>query len=175
MYLANLDATTRLRMIAEINTDIDGNVLYISPRLSERGRQDYPQLLLDAAEHGDPASLAAELRVSDRLNSTETTTRKGKTYPKQVPFDAPETLADGEFNRFYARGLCVRAIEANIKYVVVYRAKDVTNPRPESEAKVGQSIDATMLLADLRTNIGIEPALGIPPGPNSGLSVRLPT
>ena len=57
--------------------------------------------------------------------------------------------------------------------VRVYRAKHVDNPRPESEAKIGVLVDAQKLLNDLRTNPGVEPALGIPPGPNSGLSVQL--
>ena len=46
----------------------------------------------------------------------------------------------------------------------------VENPRPESQAKVGALFDAKQLLNDLRTSQGVEPALGIPPGPNSGLS-----
>jgi hypothetical protein len=57
--------------------------------------------------------------------------------------------------------------------VRVYRAKHVDNPRPESEAKIGVLVDSQKLLNDLRTNPGVEPALGIPPGPNSGLSVQL--
>ena len=50
----------------------------------------------------------------------------------------------------------------------------MTNPRPESEAKIGKTIAPQSLLDDLRKNIGVEPALGLPPGPNSGLSVKLP-
>ncbi len=175
MHLVNLDAATRRHMLDEINGDIQGNAFYMSPRLSERGRRDYPGLLLEAAEGGDVASLAAALSAGGRLNATETATRKGKTYAKRVPSDAHITLAEGEFNRFYARGLCARALEEDITQVIVYRAKGVAHPRPESEAKIGAAVDAAVLLADLRNNIGIDPALGIPAGPNSGLSVRLPT
>lgn len=175
MQLIDLDPPTRRHMISEINRDIAGSTLYISPRLSQRGRLDYPDLLLDAAENGDDASLAAELRAPGRMNATETATRNGKTYSKQVPVNAPETMAEGEFNRFYARGLCLRAAEEGIEEVVVYRAKDVANPRPESQAMIGTAVSAAQLLEDLRTSVGVEPALGIPPGPNSGLSVRLPT
>jgi len=175
MHLANLDAATRNRMLDEINRDIAGDALYISPRLSERGRRDYPSLLLAAVENGDAASLAAELRVPGRLNAMETATRNGKTFTKQVPVNAPETMAEGEFNRFYARGLCLRAMEEGLQEVIVYRAKDVASPRPESDAKIGAAVNAAGLLDDLRARIGVEPALGIPPGPGSGLSVRLPT
>ena len=160
MYLANLDAVTRRHMLDEIRMDISGNTLYISSRLSETGRRDYPELLLYAAEHGDVANLVASLQSGGRLNTTETATRQGKTYPKRVPHDAADTLAEGEFNRFYARGLCVRAAEENIEEVVVYRAKAVANPRPSSEAKVGVAVDAASLLTDLRTSVGIEPGAG---------------
>lgn len=48
----------------------------------------------------------------------------------------------------------------------------VRNPRPESEAMVGSRLPAQALLDDLRTSQGVEPALGLPPGPNSGITVR---
>jgi hypothetical protein len=41
-------------------------------------------------------------------------------------------LAEGEFNRFYIRALCVRAIEDGLPEVIVYRAKEVQSARPES-------------------------------------------
>jgi hypothetical protein len=174
MDLVNLDAVTRHHMLDEINRDVAGDTLYMSPRLSAVGRRDYPELLLDAAESGDADSLAVKLQISGRLNITEMATRNGKTYSKRVPANAHQTMAEGEFSRFYARGLCLRAAEDGIEEVIVYRAKEVTRPRPESEAMVGIAVSAIRLLADLRTSIGVEPALGIPPGPNSGLSIRLP-
>ena len=82
-------------------------------------------------------------------------------------------MAEGEFNRFYVRGLCRRAIEDDIHGLIVYRAKAVAVPRPGSEEKIGTSVDPTAILADLRVAIGVEPALGMPPGPNSGLTVKL--
>ncbi len=91
-----------------------------------------------------------------------------------MPVTAPETLAEGEFNRFYARGLCRRAMAQGIESLLVYRAKEVVNPRPESVALIGKSLPVKQLLEDLRANIGTDTALGLPPGPNSGLSVKLP-
>lgn len=58
--------------------------------------------------------------------------------------------------------------------LVIYRAKQVREPRPESQAMIGKNINAKALLDDLRTHPGVEPALGLPPGPNSGLSIKLP-
>lgn len=109
------------------------------------------------------------------MKSTEQRRKpKGGVTTARVPVTAAETLAEGEFNRFYARGLCRRALEDSIRELIVYRAKEVRNPRPESVAMIGRRVDPTALLGDLRTHPGVEPALGLPPGPNSGLSVRLP-
>lgn len=59
------------------------------------------------------------------------------------------------------------------KVLIVYRAKNVTNSRPESQMKIGQTFNPHQLLKDLRENIGTDTALGLPAGPNSGLSVQL--
>jgi hypothetical protein len=90
----------------------------------------------------------------------------------KVPVNAAEILAEGEFNRFYARGLCLRAVAEGIDKVVVYRGKEVLNPRPESEALLGKHFPVEELLQDLRQHIGTDTALGLPAGPNSGLRVR---
>ena len=162
-------------MVEEISNDIAAGKLYESPRLSASGRQQYPELLRTAAQTGNDDSLAAELRVLGILNTTEERRKpKGGTTIAQVPVTAPETLAEGEFNRFYARGLCRRAIAQGIESLVVYRAKQVVNPRSESVALIGKSLPAKQLLEDLRASIGTDTALGLPPGPNSGLSVKLP-
>lgn len=174
LSLTNLDAATRVHMRSEIEADIASDLLYQSPRLSDRGVADYPSLLLDAADAGTDASLADELNADGRLKDTETATRNGKTFSKQVPVNAADTLAEGEFNRFYARGLCLRALAEGQTHVRVYRAKAVAAPRPASEAMIGQLVDAQALVNDLRQSSGVEPALGLPPGPNSGLSVELP-
>jgi hypothetical protein len=173
-HFENLDEKTRQFMLDEFEQDLKNNKLYISPRLSERGRTEYPNLLRDAINTGDDSTLASAIATGGRLNPTEPRrTRTGVTTAK-VPVTAPETLAEGEFNRFYARGLCRRAIANGIKELVIYRAKRVANPRPESQAKIGTSLSPQALLQDLRTHQGVDPALGLPPGPNSGLSVKLP-
>jgi hypothetical protein len=162
-------------MLAEIELDIASGHLYISPRLSASGARDYPDLLREAARNGTDTSLAAELRAIGRMNTTEQRRKpKGGFTTAQVPVDAPETLAEGEFNRFYARGLCRRAIVEGIETMVVYRAKPVDNPRPECQALIGTHLSPQQLLHDLREHVGTDTALGVPAGPNSGLSVRLP-
>lgn len=83
-------------------------------------------------------------------------------------------MGEGEFGRYYARGLCRRAIDEGIAELEVYRAKAVMEPRPGSQAKIGLRVDPTTILKDLRQTQGVEPALGLPPGPNSGLTLRIP-
>jgi len=175
LSLYNLEAQTRKLMLEEIDSDIAKGTLYKSPRLTPVGEKDYPQLLKAAAQSHDDGWLAAELRRDSRIAQTEQRRKPKSGFTEaKVPVTAAETLAEGEFNRFYIRGLCVRAIASGITAVVIYRAKQVASPRPESIAKEGNSINAQVLLNDLRTNVGIDTALGLPPGPNSGLSAKLP-
>jgi len=163
----NLDDKTRSYMIAEFEADQKGGRLYMSNRLSDAGKTAYPGLLKTALETHDEHWLTAQIDP----HMVEYEIVQGKS--KKVPHTANETLAESEFNRFYIRGVCLRAIAEGILSVVVYRAKSVTHPRAESEAKVGTSVPTAQLLAEIRSNKWIENSLGIPSNPNSGLSVRL--
>jgi hypothetical protein len=175
LHLANLDERVRKHMLTEIDGDIAGGALYLSPRLSLRGRQDYVELLKQAVAGYDDAWLADALRTNGRINIEEQRRKpKGGYTTARVPVTAPDTLAEGEFNRFYVRGLCLRALEDGTAELIVYRAKEVMTPRHESEAMIGARVDARALLLDVRTHPGVDTALRLPPGPNSGLSVRLP-
>ncbi len=170
----DLDERTRRFMLEEVEADASQGFLYISPRLNTSGQQGFEQLLKEAVREHDDAWLADQLRYGDYLNATlQRQTKKGVTMQK-MPSNAPDTLAEGEFNRFYIRGLCRRAIEDGINEVEVYRGRESSRPRPESEAMIGKRLPAYVLLEDLRLSPGVEPALGLPPGPNSGLTVRLP-
>ena len=169
-----LDEATRRLMLEELDLDVREGRLYVSDRLSPTGVHEYPQRLRAAIESGTDESLAATLRQNGRLNSTKQRRKPSGGYTTaKVPVTAADTLAEGEFNRFYVRGLCRRNLQERDGQLVVHRAKAVAQPRPESEALIGTSPDAEKLLSDLRTNIGVEPALGVPKGPNSGLSVQI--
>jgi hypothetical protein len=175
LRLVNLDSRTRQLMLDELEQDVERGQLYFSPRLSERGRRDYESLMRAAIESLNDVLLADSLRVNDRLkNWEERHGRHGEVMEVKVPFTAADTLAEGEFNRYYVRGVCRRALEDGDGEVVVYRAKQPNRPRPRSEAILGRRIDAHELLTDLRVHHGETPQMGIPPGPNSGLSVKLP-
>ena len=170
----NLDASTRSFMLSEVDLDLSHDKLYMSPRLNELGAQNYVSLLKEAIEHHDDAWLAEQLRNRGYMKENEQRKNQdGGFTTVRVPKTAPDTLSEGEFNRYYARGLCVRAIDEGIDQVEVYRGKPVSPSRPESEALLGKRVSAEALLNDLRESIGVEPALGLPPGPNSGLTVRM--
>jgi hypothetical protein len=170
--LLDLDAQTRHFMRLEFHRDIAEGTLYISPRLSPAGQSVYANELLDAIEHGSPESLAAALDSPRFFNPTEPReSEDGADRGVRVPDTAAVTLAEGEFNRFYIRGLCRRAMANGIDRLVVYRAKAVDDPRSESRQRIGTLLDPAALLEDLRERV--DTMFGVPTGPNSGLSVRI--
>lgn len=170
----NLDAETRRFMLEEIDMDVHAGTVYISRFLNPQGCERWPVILRQAAEEGNDESLANAI-VSDQClhQSYEKKKPKGGTTMSAVLYTAPQTMGEGEFNRYYARGLCRRAISEGIAALEVYRAKPVMEPRAESQQKIGQLVDPEAILTDLRNTQGVEPALGLPPGPNSGLTLRI--
>jgi hypothetical protein len=175
LYLEHLDERTRRLMLEEMEHDIAHNKLHISPVLSGQGQRDYPNLLREAIESGNEETLAKSLQAQRRIAKSQPRRKPKDGYTiATVPATAAETLAEGEFNRYYIRALCRRALEDNVKELIIYRAKPVAQARPESEALIETTIDPAALLEDLRNHPGERTELGVPPGPNSGVSVRLP-
>lgn len=175
MELENLE-TDRVRafMLEEVERDMANGTLYPSKYFNEIGEARYPDLLREAVKNHDDSWLADGLRQNRCMKPKAMRRKPSGGYTEvKVPVTAPDTFAEGEFNRFYARGLCRLAIEQGVAALYIYRAKPVAVPRPESQAKIGTSIGTAALLDDLRTHQGVDTALGLPPGPNSGLSVRL--
>ena len=162
-------------MVEEIDMDVRDGTIYISNYLNPRGCDLWPRILREAAERGTDDTLAeAILRDRCLKDRVERRKPKGGFTMAAVPVTAHQTMGEGEFNRYYTRGLCRRAIEAGIDGLEVYRAKEVREPRLDSERKIGLRVDPNVILEDLRKTQGVEPALGLPPGPNSGLTLRIP-
>ena len=171
----NLIPETRAYMLEEIELDAKQDRLYRSSYLSQSGQGDWQEILTEAAAKGTDNSLALSLKERGRLNHVAQRRKPNGGYTTvRVPYTAHETLAEGEFNRYYVRGLCRFAIETEIERLEVYRAKQVTEPRPESWHKIGLLMDPSAILIDVRASPGVETALGMPPGPNSGLTLRIP-
>lgn len=168
----NLDSDTRRLMVEEIEAAIrDGN-LYYSKRFNEAGTGTWPQLLVEAAREHDEHWLAFQIETRGLMKGLEgSRTPSGSYTVKHVPHSAAETQAEGQFNRYYVLALCRRVLAERKPHVTVYRAKTVVDPRPESEALIGQALDAATLADQIRP---VESSLGHPLlKPNSGLSVHL--
>ena len=130
-------------------------------------------LISPAAASGNDDTLAASLRGQFNQTTQRKKPKNAGYYTAAVPVNAAEVLAESEFNRYFVRGLCLRAMAEGIERLQVFRAKRVLNPRPESEQLIGLLIDPATTLVDVRSSIGFETALGIPPGPGSGITVRI--
>ena len=141
----NLDARTRDLMAHEVDRDIAEGSLYESVRLTAAGAASWEGLFRDACAAGDDASLAVALGApgGPNIEAREPNTRSRTGDDKAVPYTAATTMAEGEFNRFYIRALCMRAIEDG-SALEIYRARPSENPDPGSEAKVGQVVFSTI-------------------------------
>ncbi len=162
----NLTPALRAYMLREIDQDIADNVLYLSKRFSDAGRVGYPPLLRSATTDYNEPWLAERLVGS--FNAMELSAGK----PKPVAGNAHTLLAQCEFNRFYCRGICSYVIENPDNVVRIYRARESSKPRLQSEAKIGRTIVADLVLNDLRNRIGTDVEFGMPEI-NSGLSLEL--
>ena len=168
LHYTKLNNEVRRAMVEEIESDAKRRNVYYRPRLNSTGHSQWISLLIDAAEGGDDDWLANTL-VERKLLVPSFSAAKNS---KKPGFSAAETLAEGEFNRYYIRAVCKVALEKNIDYVTVYRAKKAWAPRPESMQLDGRRFDPEDLLNDLRTNVGRATRYGVPAGPNSGMSVE---
>ncbi|MFA5943285.1 MAG: hypothetical protein WC876_02335 [Candidatus Thermoplasmatota archaeon] len=168
----DLDAVTRPLIRQEIERDISLDADWKSPRLVPGGQADFRTAMLASSGTGNEVTLAAAIREGGMLRAREFRKTKHGQVEAAVPVTAAETLAEGEFNRYYIRALCLRAMNENRSLIVV-RGKPVSDPRPESVAKLGTQVPSEALLEDLRTGKRVDEAFELPSGPNSGLSVRL--
>ena len=109
LTLVNLDPLTRVRMLDEFDSDFATGRIYSSDRLSTWGAQDWPAALRAAIEAGSDATLESWLSLPGRLNSQEPRNTKNGVSMVKVPITAPQTMAESEFNRYYIRGVCLRA------------------------------------------------------------------
>lgn len=158
----NLTPATRAQMEAELDLDLRQDRLYLPKTLTYDGLDVWPDLLREAIREGDDATLA---------ESAQLFLRPWDARGRRTPRDAATKLAEGEFNRLYIRAQCLLALAHGV-HVEVYRAKAVRAPRFRSMHVEGQPLDPGELLDDLRRNIGMGTMLGVPGGPNSGISVR---
>ncbi len=173
LHYENLDENTRSFMLSEVDLDLSHEKLYMSPRLNEPGERNYVSLLKEAIEHHDDAWLAQQLRSHSYMKENVPRKKKGDFTTVRVPKNAPDTLSEGEFNRYYARGVCLRVIEEGVDQVEVCPGKPVSRLRPKAKAILGKKLPAETLLKDLRESSSVESALGLQRGLNPSLTVRM--
>ncbi|MCW5875195.1 MAG: hypothetical protein KIS88_11180 [Anaerolineales bacterium] len=167
-------AELRTLMLDELQYDAEHNSLYINPLLKPDSAAAYLSLLLAALETGTPESFAEALAAADLLQAEQTYMRQGREVTAKLPANYAQTLASGEFNRYYMRAVCRRAIQQAAPAVEIYRAKAVSTPRQATDERIGRQIDPQTLLADLRQTTFERPSEYGLGAPNSGLSVRQP-
>ncbi len=169
----NLDEKTRAYMVAAIDQAEKTSNIYFSKRFNALGNQKWVSLLREAALSHNEHWLAFQIEALMLMNGFEgSSTPSGGYTTKHIPDTASETLSEGQFNRFYIIGLCVRAKSEGKDKVIVYRAKNRKDPRPESEALIGTAYPVEQLISELQD---VKSSLKNPLiQPNSGLSIKLP-
>jgi len=172
LHYENLDPTTRRYALAELDDDLKSGAFHASERLRPTAIAEYQRLLHEAIRYYDDRWL--EDRASDLLIDFETRqTRSGGQTTAKVPEMAARMLTEGDFNRYYMRGVALRAIEEGRQVVEVYRARLSLEPRPESTELEGHRFPAREVLDQLRGLSEAEPTIPRLGRVNSGMSIRL--
>ena len=112
LKLDHLDDITRKYMVEEIQGDVSEGKVYISSRLNDAVKIKFPELLIASAKSGNDS-------LKGYFNEKES---NGKGSCRSIPDNANVTLAEGEYNRYYIRALCVRAIIENKEIIEQIKA-----------------------------------------------------
>ncbi|HET9636880.1 MAG TPA: hypothetical protein VFP26_13215 [Gemmatimonadaceae bacterium] len=168
----SLDPTTRRFAIAELDGDIASGAYHSSERIRPTAIAEYQRYLHEALRYYDDRWL--EEHASDLMVDFEPRrTRSGGQTAVKLPEMASRMLAEGDFNRYYMRGVALRAVEEGRQVIEVYRARLSMEPRAESAQLDGHRLPAEEVLKYLRGEEVADPAVSALGRPNSGLSVRL--
>ena len=163
----NLDETTRAFMLAEFDMDSHAGRVYACKRMTDAGQRQFPALLRQAIREKDDRWLAEQLH--DRFRDAVPVGARSD----YAAVEGSELIAEGEFNRYYMRGLCARAVEEGIAEVQVYRARVVAALRRSLLQCIGECHAPDAFLGDLHAAHRSAPASVSPFGANTGLTLRL--
>jgi hypothetical protein len=168
----SLDPITRRYALAEFDADLGSDKFHISERLRPTAIEEYKRYFRDAIRYYDDRWL--EEHASDLLVDFEhRRTRSGGQTTAKIPEMATRMMSEGDFNRYYMRGVALRAIEEGREIVEVYRARLSVEPRKESAELEGHRLPANEVLRYLRGEPSENPDVTALGRTNSGLSVRL--
>ncbi|MDB5798230.1 MAG: hypothetical protein JWP36_2132 [Paucimonas sp.] len=163
-----LDREIRSAMLAELELDIDNARLLPNPLLGAQAQQAWPALLVRAFSSESEAWLAHTL-LEQGLVAQDANGEQLQLFRPSI--SAHDMLAQVEFNRFYCRAVCQRAIDTGAA-VSVYRAGFSSEGLNIASDAVGRKFAARPTLHSLRVSICLEYALGLPGGYGAGLSLR---
>lgn len=102
IHLENLDSITRNYMLSEVNMDFEKDSIYYSKYLKSGLEDSWNNIFIKAViEHND-VWLEQQTEIQELLVKTyQKRNPTGGFTTAKVPYTAPQTLAEGEFNRFY--------------------------------------------------------------------------
>lgn len=132
MHFEELDTDTRRWMLDEFNAEQNQKHHFEPAELNYSGRIAFPDLMRQAIEHGNIASLAASLLDASYWNPTKMYYRQGKPMTQRIdPITSAQGLAHSEFTTWYTRGMARKLIEEGITRCQVYRADPAVPPKCE--------------------------------------------
>ena len=139
----------------ETTLEINAKSWFASRRLTERGKEIFPKLLLQSIEKDNGAAWLIEQLGQQRLLKNREGISNGTIYRfSMIPEDAVETLVYAQLNRLKLRAHCRVAIQAGKTEIAASR-RSRSNPL-EMEAC---TVDPKLLLNDLRRSAGSETTL----------------
>ncbi len=125
-HFPDLDEKTREHMLQAISDAEAAGQIYFSTKFNQHGTDKWIPLLHEAASQHNEHWLAYQIEAGVLMDMFEgSATPSGGYTIKHVPHNASETLAEGQFARFYMIGLARRAISEDVPELEVYRAKEV--------------------------------------------------
>lgn len=159
----NLTYEIKQLMLQEVQSDVDNNSVYVSQRLEDGRCGEYVHILESSILSSHGTDEGFEQALQPLMKEVD-------NHGRRIPVNAAQTLAEGEFNKYYVRAMCVYAIQHGLDLEII-RVRYSQNPRRESECLIGTIIgnlegELELLRRNDRAHLSVF-------GPNSGLSVRL--
>lgn len=141
MNFEELDPTTRKWILDEFNAEQSQTPHFEPTELNPIGLAAFPDLMRQAIQHDNIASLAASLSNSSYWKPTRTYYRKGKPITQNIdPTTSAQRLAHSEFTTWYTRGMARKLKEEGITQCQVYRADSAVQPNCECTSLEGNTV-----------------------------------
>jgi hypothetical protein len=173
LNLENLSTDIRNFMDEELQYDIDNQNLSISSRLNKHGKSNYVSMMKKAIKRGSDGTLANDILVNHFLRDVEEIRSGDHAVVSKIPGNANILIAETEFNKYYVRALCRKAIKDERIKLEIYIAKEVLIEKSSIEKMLRNEVFPYSLIKKLRDNIRVDVALGFPKELNLPVSLRI--